>query len=168
MSKPLEKKEKLVELSLVGFDAANRRDYAINLDELSQQLNNDLRQIGTYIRDQLAIHGNKVRLQAKAARPGFSDTRSLSRAADSGNIVSLRMYTFRPSSADDVIHLVSNGVELSMDDDIQLQLPVSWKQPRPHARLILTGWVPDDPDHQQCIDLILHPKSATAHVGKAY
>ena len=78
------------------------------------------------------------------------------------------MYTFRPSSADDVIHLVSNGVELSMDDDIQLQLPVSQKQPRPHARLILTGWVPDDPDHQQRIDLILHPKSATAHVGKAY
>ena len=168
MSKCLEKKEKLVELSLISFDPDQQCDYCIDLDELSNQLGGDLRQIGTYIKDQLAVHGGNVRLQAKAARPGFSDTRSLSRANDSDSIISLRMYTFRPSTADDAIHLIAGGVELPMDKNVQPQPPVNRKQQRPHARLVLTGWVPDDPDHQQRIDLILHPKSATAHVGKAY
>lgn len=165
MSKRLEKKEKLIELSLVSCNTKDSPSTYDDLAELSQQLGGDLRQIGRHIRDLLAS-GKEVWLTAKAARPGFSDTRSLERAANPGSVINLKMYTFRPNMAEDLIRLVSNGMTLPLDSDPQSQ-STSRKQPKPHARLVLVGWIADN-TNQQRVDLVLHPKSATAHIGKVY
>ena len=154
-----EKSEKLVELCFCHAAGAQ----IIKLQELGQQRTNDARHIGLQIRDFLSAHPDAY-LVAQAASPGPSTQHQLSLAAGGSSGVELKSYKFYPGSGVDPITLVDHGERLSLDGDEYNHIGISRRITRPNPRLVLINWtVGDDP---QRVNLILHPKSGTAHIGK--